>query len=170
MQVPSLWQDWSMKGNVGTEKSESVSHSVMSDSLPLWIVACQAPLSMGFPRQEYWNRLPLPSPGDLFWPRDQTQVSCIAVTFFTIWATREAPISYSQKVKRRKHFPTHSACSPLPWYQIQTKKSKQYESYRPMSFIDIGVKFIKKILANQIYLYIKRIKYWPGRNYPRILL
>ena len=25
----------------------------------------QAPLSMGFPRQEYWSRLPLPSPGDL---------------------------------------------------------------------------------------------------------
>ena len=30
-----------------------------------WTVARQAPLSMGFPRQEYWNRLPCPSPGDL---------------------------------------------------------------------------------------------------------
>ena len=30
-----------------------------------WIVACQTPLSMGFSRQEYWNGLPLPSPGDL---------------------------------------------------------------------------------------------------------
>ena len=28
-------------------------------------VARQAPLSMGFPRQEYWNRLPFPSSGDL---------------------------------------------------------------------------------------------------------
>ena len=28
-------------------------------------VACQAPLSMGFSRQEYWNGLPFPSPGDL---------------------------------------------------------------------------------------------------------
>ena len=28
-------------------------------------VACQAPLSMGFPRQEYWSGLPFPSPGDL---------------------------------------------------------------------------------------------------------
>ena len=27
--------------------------------------ACQAPLSMGFPRQEYWSGLPFPSPGDL---------------------------------------------------------------------------------------------------------
>ena len=28
-------------------------------------VACQAPLSMGFSRQEYWSRLPFPSAGDL---------------------------------------------------------------------------------------------------------
>ena len=31
----------------------------------LWTVAHQAPLSMGFSRQEYWSGLPLPSPGDL---------------------------------------------------------------------------------------------------------
>ena len=31
----------------------------------LWTVACQAPLSVGFSRQEYWSGLPLPPPGDL---------------------------------------------------------------------------------------------------------
>ena len=30
-----------------------------------WTVACQATLSMGFFRQEYWSGLPFPSPGDL---------------------------------------------------------------------------------------------------------
>ena len=30
-----------------------------------WTVACQAPLSMRFSRQEYWSGLPFPSPGDL---------------------------------------------------------------------------------------------------------
>ena len=30
-----------------------------------WTVTCQAPLSMGFSRQEYWSGLPFPSPGDL---------------------------------------------------------------------------------------------------------
>ena len=30
-----------------------------------WTVARQTPLSVGFPRQEYWSGLPLPSPGDL---------------------------------------------------------------------------------------------------------
>ena len=103
-----------------------------------WTVACQAPLSMEFPRQAYWSGLSfhfsgdLPNPGiyqhpsskvkvaQLFptlcepmdytvhgilqaripewvaipfgrfsWPRDQTQVSCIAGRFFTSSATRE---------------------------------------------------------------------------------
>ena len=31
----------------------------------LWTVAPQAPLSMGFSRQEYWSGLPRPPPGDL---------------------------------------------------------------------------------------------------------
>ena len=30
-----------------------------------WTVACQPSLSMRFPRQEYWNGMPYPSPGDL---------------------------------------------------------------------------------------------------------
>ena len=30
-----------------------------------WTVACQAPLSMGFSRREYWSGLPYPPPGDL---------------------------------------------------------------------------------------------------------
>ena len=30
-----------------------------------WTVACQAPLSMGFSRQETWSGLPFPSPGNL---------------------------------------------------------------------------------------------------------
>ena len=43
-----------------------VSHSVMSDSFATpWTIAHQAPLSLGFPRQEYWSGLLFPSPGDL---------------------------------------------------------------------------------------------------------
>ena len=30
-----------------------------------WVVACQAPSSMGFSRQEYWSSLPFPLSGDL---------------------------------------------------------------------------------------------------------
>ena len=35
----------------------------------LWIVAFQTPLSMGFPRQEYWSGLPCPPPEDISHPR-----------------------------------------------------------------------------------------------------
>ena len=41
-----------------------LSRSVMSDSVIPWTVARQAPLSMGFSRQEYWSGLPCPPPGD----------------------------------------------------------------------------------------------------------
>ena len=43
-------------------------HSVVSNSATLWSVACQAPLSKGFFRQEYWSKLPSPTPGDLLNP------------------------------------------------------------------------------------------------------
>ena len=45
--------------------TRSVSRSVVSDSATPWTVAHQAPLSMGFSRQEYWSGWPCPPPGDL---------------------------------------------------------------------------------------------------------
>ena len=33
-------------------------------TVTVWTTACQAPLSTGFSRQEYWSELPCPSPGD----------------------------------------------------------------------------------------------------------
>ena len=47
----------------------------MSNSVTPCLVAHQAPLSMGFSRQEYWSGLPFPPPGDL--PKDGTHVSCL---------------------------------------------------------------------------------------------
>ena len=48
-----------------TGESESGSHSrVLLFAIP-WTVACQAPLSTEFSRQEYCNGFPFPSPGDL---------------------------------------------------------------------------------------------------------
>ena len=53
---------------------------------PLWTVVHQAPLSMGFPRQEYWNGLPFPLPGDLPNPGIEPPspaCSALASSFFT---------------------------------------------------------------------------------------
>ena len=66
----------------------------------LWIVAHQTPLSMGFSRQEYQSGLPFPSPRDLPYGGNQTQVSCIAGGFFTSSATREAQLGGSVQFSR----------------------------------------------------------------------
>ena len=42
-----------------------LSRSVVSDSVDPWTVTPQAPLSMGFPRQEHWSGWPCPPPGSL---------------------------------------------------------------------------------------------------------
>ena len=44
-------------------KVKSLSHVQLF--VTLWAIVHQAPQSMGFSRQEYWSRLPFPSPGDL---------------------------------------------------------------------------------------------------------
>ena len=61
-----------------------LSGSVASDSFVLpWTVACQAPVSMGFPRQENWSRLPSPPPGDLPNPGTEHASPALAGRFFT---------------------------------------------------------------------------------------
>ena len=55
--------NWEMEVDIYTLGCVSLSHVWLS-STP-WTVARQAPLSLGFPRQEYWSGLPFPSPGDL---------------------------------------------------------------------------------------------------------
>ena len=68
-----------------------LSCSVVSDSLwPPWTVACQASLSMGFSRQEYWSGLPFPSLGDLPHPGikpTSPESPALAGEFFTTKST-----------------------------------------------------------------------------------
>ena len=54
-----------------------------------WTVPHQVPLSMELSRQEYWSGVPFPPPRGSSQLRDQTQVSCMAGRFFTVWTTRE---------------------------------------------------------------------------------
>ena len=72
-----------------------------------WIVAHQAPLSMGFSRQEYWSGLPRTLTGD---PPDELASPALAGRFFTTSATWEAPetegifhrMNWKQTVVREK--------------------------------------------------------------------
>ena len=51
--------------------------------MTLWPIAHQATLSMGFFRQEYWNGLPFPSPGDLPDPGIKPESPALADGCFT---------------------------------------------------------------------------------------
>ena len=79
-----------------------------------WTVARQAPLSMDYLRQEYWNGLPFSPPGDFPEPGDQTHVSCISCTdrwilyHYVAW---EAPLSQKPGVS--------CWCSSLPLIDLE---------------------------------------------------
>ena len=69
-----------------------------------WTVACQVPLSMGLPRQEYWSGLPCCPPGDLpdpgIKPASLTSLA-LAGRWFTTRATWEALVgSYGSSIPR----------------------------------------------------------------------
>ena len=68
---------------------------MVSDSATPWTVALHASLSMEFSRQECWSGSPVFFSRESSWPRDKTQVSCIAGGFFTVWATRKAQIGWA---------------------------------------------------------------------------
>ena len=60
--------------------------SVISDSATLQSIAHQAPLSVEFPRQDYWSGLPFPTPGDIPNPGIESEFpasSELAGGFFT---------------------------------------------------------------------------------------
>ena len=82
-----------------------VNRSVVSDSFAtVWTVAHQAPLSMGFSRQEHRSGLPCPPPGDLSNPVIEPvslTSPALADRFFTTNATWEAHEAYFRNLKTR---------------------------------------------------------------------
>ena len=73
-----------------------LSYAVLSRSVMCWVfvtpwtVAHQAPLPIGILQARMLEWVAMPSSKKPSQPRDQTQISCVAGRFFTIWATREA--------------------------------------------------------------------------------
>ena len=59
-----------------------------------WTVAHQAPLSMGFSRQEYWHGLPFSSLGDLPDSRIEPESPALAGRFFTTESPGKPPITW----------------------------------------------------------------------------
>ena len=91
-----------------------------------WTVACQAPLSMGFPRQEYWSGLSFPPPRDfpdLGIKPTSLMSSALAGGFFTtslvqVWNCKQS--NYLTKPKR-----VNSLCTVSWKLKQQFKKKKK---------------------------------------------
>ena len=80
---------------------------------PMDYIACQAPLSMGFSRQEHWSGLPCPPP-DLPDPGMEPaslMSPALAGRFFTTSATWEAPKIRIQGSKKKKNQKTPNVIS-----------------------------------------------------------
>ena len=92
------------------------SRSVMSDSFATqWILACQAPLSMGFPRKEYRSGLLFPSPGDLPDPGTEPASPTWQIDFFTTESlgkpqTLRSPINKLPTVKAQSRVLSPGKC------------------------------------------------------------
>ena len=69
---------------------QSLSHVQLFETP--WTVACQAPLSMEFPRQEYWSGLPFTSPGDLPEPGIKPRSPALQVDSLLTKPPGKAPI------------------------------------------------------------------------------
>ena len=99
----------------------------MSDSLATpWTVAHQAPLSMGFLKQESWSGLPFPSPGDLPNPGLKPMSPALAGRFFTT----ESPGKPLFKITELKvtasflYFHTHFCFSPAIEWKCDLQQQK----------------------------------------------
>ena len=100
----SRWNCWVDRDVLKIDKKVKVkSLSRVRLFATLWTVAYQAPLSMEFSRQEYWNGLPFPSPGDLPDPGIKPWSASIADRRFTVWATRKPLklVKWSEKLLSR---------------------------------------------------------------------
>ena len=106
----------------------ALSCSVVSDSATAWTAALQAPLSMGFSRQEHCSGLPCPPPGDLPDPgiKPVSLMSpALAARLFTTSATWQTP---------------RKTCSDLHWSLLNTDtpKLKFWSGFLPQTGRQLG--------------------------------
>ena len=77
---------------------QSLSHVQLF--VTLWTVTLQIPLSMGFPKQEYWGRLLFPPPGDFLNPGIKPTSPALAGRFLPL---NHQPWRELEIIQHRKH-------------------------------------------------------------------
>ena len=136
-----------------------------------WTVAWQAPLSLGFPRQEYWKGMPFPSPADLPNPGIEPVSPALAGKFFT-QSYQQSPcvcvlfhcsvMSDSLRPHGLQHSPCSSptlrACSnscPLSWWCHPTVSSSGVPFSSCLQSIPASI----RVFSTEVALRIRWPKY-----------
>ena len=90
-----------------------------------WTVAHQAPLSMGFSRQEYWSGLPFPSSGDLPYPGIEPRSPALQADTLT----SEPPGKYTYYLKtvmiQLEYFACKQISKTILWWNGLDKNQAQ---------------------------------------------
>ena len=137
---------------------------VVSDFVTPWPVACQAPPSMGFSRQEYWSGLLLPSPGDL--PDPGMEPKSPALQANTLPPEPSGKLSSIPGLGRS---PGEGKPNPLFWHgksmdyspvghkELDTNKRLWFSLFCLSGSSDVTMKRFSTINA---FLDMRRYKYW----------
>ena len=126
-----------------------------------WTVAHQAPMSMGFPRQEYWRGLPFPTLGDLPKPGiKQISLETPALPgrfffFFPHWATWEALNLHEKELFLRLYlmFELSLSLSNFPY-------PKENISFEEHTFYSVYINGVKLNWLKQIFAEIMSMRLW----------
>ena len=141
-------------------------------------VACQAPLSVGFPRQEYWRGLPFPSPGDLLYLGTEPAFSALVGGFFTANHLGSLPlhissVQFSRSVvsdSLQPHEP-QLARPPVPHQLLEPTQTHVHyvgdaiQPSHPLSFPSPPALNLSQhwVFSNESALCIRSPKYWSFR-------
>ena len=165
--------------------------SVVLDSFVIpWAVACQAPLSMGFSRQEYWSVLPLPSPGDLPSPGIKHRSLASPAMAGGLFATEPPgkPYSSVQLLSHVRLFATpwtaaHQASLSIT-NSLSLPKLMSIESVMPSNHLILCLPLLLlppispgiRVFSNESVLCIRWTKYWsfsfsisPSNEHPGLI-
>ena len=136
-----------------------------------WTVAHQAPLSIGFSKQEYWSRLPFPTPGDLPNPGIKPR----SPELQAISLLSELPENQLNQTKQHKNSASKSykakKCTRKNVYHMILKGQSKFSRNSPFSvaniFFTLNLVFFKVIKEKWDHKPISRYNHLIKSNFSR---